>query len=128
MLAKAVSLITNDDNLAQRLSLIRNHAEAVVGPMGVEDLQNMIGFNMRMTEIEAAIPMCQLEKLDGLMAERQQRVEYFEKRMQGFEALSMPRFVTAPRIPTMSMPVFGIWAKSSTGMRSSMPCVPSALL
>ena len=84
-------IITNDDNLAQRLSLIRNHAEAVVGPMGVEDLQNMIGFNMRMTEIEAAISMCQLEKLDGLMAERQQRVEYFEKRMQGFEALSMPK-------------------------------------
>ena len=25
------------------------------------------------------------------MAERQQRVEYFEKRMQGFEALSMPK-------------------------------------
>lgn len=83
-------VVTNDDDLAQRIALIRNHAESVVGPMGVTDLTNMIGYNFRMTEIEAAIATCQLAKLDGLLAERLERVSYFEKKMEGFEALSMP--------------------------------------
>ena len=83
-------VVTNDDDLAQRVALIRNHAESVVGPMGVTDLTNMIGYNFRMTEIEAAIATCQLAKLDGLLAERLERVAYFEKKMEAFEALSMP--------------------------------------
>ncbi|MFK7862091.1 MAG: DegT/DnrJ/EryC1/StrS family aminotransferase [Granulosicoccus sp.] len=83
-------LLTDDDNLAQRISLIRNHAESVVGPMGITDLTNMIGYNFRMTEIEAAIAMCQLDKLDTLLQTRWGRVKYFESKMSGFEALTMP--------------------------------------
>jgi len=84
-------LLTDDADLAQRLSLIRNHAESVVGPMGVTDLTNMIGHNMRMTEIEAAIATVQLSKLDGLLAERMDQVAYFESKMAGFDPLTMPR-------------------------------------
>ncbi|MFK7941509.1 MAG: DegT/DnrJ/EryC1/StrS family aminotransferase [Paracoccaceae bacterium] len=84
-------LLTHDDDLAQRLALIRNHAESVVGPMGITDLTNMIGHNFRMTEIEAAIATVQLGKLDGLLAERLDRVAYFEQAMAGFEALTMPK-------------------------------------
>ena len=84
-------LLTDDDDLAQRLAMIRNHAESVAGPMGVSDLTNMIGYNFRMTEIEAAIATVQLGKLDGLLAERFERVAYFESRMAGFEPMTMPR-------------------------------------
>ena len=59
-------LVTNDDNLAERLQLIRNHAESVVGNKNVTDLSNMIGANFRMGEIEAAIGIEQLKKLDRL--------------------------------------------------------------
>ncbi|MFK7993562.1 MAG: DegT/DnrJ/EryC1/StrS family aminotransferase [Granulosicoccus sp.] len=83
-------VLTNDDVLAQRLSLIRNHAESVVGPMGVSDLTNMIGYNFRMTEIEAAIALCQLKKLDSLLQARWDRVAYFEQKMVGFEGMTMP--------------------------------------
>jgi dTDP-4-amino-4,6-dideoxygalactose transaminase len=62
--------VTNDAKLAERLQLIRNHAEAVVGDKGVEDLSNMIGFNFRMTEIEAAIGFEQLKKLNALTLRR----------------------------------------------------------
>lgn len=54
---------TNNENLAKRMQLIRNHAEAVVDGMGEEDLINMLGFNMRLTEIQAAIGREQLKKL-----------------------------------------------------------------
>lgn len=84
-------LVTNDDDIAQRLTLIRNHAENLTEPMQVNNLHNMIGHNFRMTEIEAAIARCQLDKLDGLLQERWDRVAYFEEKMQGFDALTMPK-------------------------------------
>ncbi|NPU86154.1 MAG: DegT/DnrJ/EryC1/StrS family aminotransferase [Syntrophaceae bacterium] len=62
--------VTNDPVLAERLQLIRNHAEAVVEDKGVTDLTNMIGFNFRMTEIEAAIGREQLKKLPALVGQR----------------------------------------------------------
>lgn len=55
---------TDDDDLAERLRLIRNHAEAVVGPAGATDLTNMVGFNLRMTELSAAVGLAQLNEVD----------------------------------------------------------------
>lgn len=60
--------VTNDSKLAERMQLIRNHAEAVVEAKGVTDLSNMIGFNFRMTEVQAAIGIEQLKKLSRLVA------------------------------------------------------------
>ena len=48
------------------MQLIRNHAEAVVGDMGVTDLRNMVGYNFRLGEIEAAIGIEQLRKLEDM--------------------------------------------------------------
>lgn len=62
--------VTNDDELCERLRLIRNHGEAVVEGKGVTNLSNMIGFNFRMTEIEAAIGIEQLKKLEILIKDR----------------------------------------------------------
>lgn len=65
-------LTTNNKDLALRAQLIRNHAEAVVEPMGVENIVNMLGWNYRMTEIDAAIGIEQLKKLDLLTETRLQ--------------------------------------------------------
>ncbi|WP_239651734.1 DegT/DnrJ/EryC1/StrS family aminotransferase [Neosynechococcus sphagnicola] len=64
---------TNDPDLRYRLALIRNHGEAVVGPAGYENITNLIGFNFRLTEIQAAIAIEQLKKLDHL---NQIRLDY----------------------------------------------------
>ena len=64
-------LVTNDDDIAERLQLIRNHAEVVVGNKGVMNLSNMIGHNFRLGEIECAIGIEQLKKLDGFVKSRQ---------------------------------------------------------
>lgn len=64
-------LVTNDDELAERLCLIRNHAEAVVEDKGVTNLTNMIGHNFRLGEIESAIGIEQLKKLNRYVATRQ---------------------------------------------------------
>lgn len=84
-------LVTNDDELAERLRLIRNHAEAVVEKKGVSNLNNMIGFNLRMTEIEAAITREQLKKLKWLVEERRRNVSYLEENLKDIPFLSMPK-------------------------------------
>jgi dTDP-4-amino-4,6-dideoxygalactose transaminase len=64
-------VVTDDDDLAQRLALIRNHGENLVEELGIEDPVNLVGFNFRLTEIAAAIGRAQLEKLEAIVAERE---------------------------------------------------------
>lgn len=64
-------LVTNDDDIAERLQLIRNHAEAVVEDKGVSNLVNMVGYNFRLGEIECAIGIEQLKKLPHIVSYRQ---------------------------------------------------------
>ncbi len=73
-------IVTNDDELADRLFLIRNHAEAVVKAKGVTKLTNLIGFNFRMTEIEAAIAAEQLKKLEALTLPRIEAADFLRER------------------------------------------------
>lgn len=74
--------VTNDDLLATKLKLIRNHAESVVEGMEMSDLVNMVGFNYRMTEVEAAIARVQLGKLDDLINERIKNVQYISEQLK----------------------------------------------
>lgn len=84
-------LVTDNDELAERLRLIRNHAEAVVKDKGVTNFNNMIGFNYRMTEIEAAITREQLKKLKWLVEERRRNVQYLEENLKDISFLTMPK-------------------------------------
>lgn len=83
-------LVTDDDEFADRLRLIRNHAEAVVGDKGVTDLRNMIGYNFRLGEIECAIGSEQLKKLDGLVKARQRAAERLSNILQSLRGLRVP--------------------------------------
>jgi dTDP-4-amino-4,6-dideoxygalactose transaminase len=81
-------IVTDDDELAERMRLIRNHAEAVVGDKGTRNLVNMIGFNFRLPEIESAIAACQLKRLDGLVSERQENCQYLNERLSEIPAIT----------------------------------------
>jgi dTDP-4-amino-4,6-dideoxygalactose transaminase len=77
-------IVTDDDTLAHKLRLIRNHAEAVLSAKGIEnksELVNMVGFNYRMTEIEAAIARCQLKKLPDLLTQRLANTMYLNQKL-----------------------------------------------
>lgn len=89
-------ITTNDERLAERCQLIRNHAEAVVEDKGVTDLTNMIGMNLRLPEMEAAIGIEQLKKLDTLVNKRIQNAEYLAKNLQSipyFDVCVPPSFI-----------------------------------
>ena len=59
--------VTNDAELAQRLQLIRNHGENVIDWLKVKDLTNIVGLNIRMTELSAAVGRAQLSRIDELV-------------------------------------------------------------
>ena len=82
---------TNNAGYAERLQLIRNHAEAVVEGKGVKNLVNMIGFNFRLGEIEAAIGRSQLKKGPALIAQRKANVRYLESQLAELPGIKMPK-------------------------------------
>ena len=84
-------LVTNNDLYAERLRLIRNHAEAVVGDKGVDSLSNMVGYNFRLGEIECAIGIEQLKKLKRLVAARQHSAERLSAGLAGLPGLRTPQ-------------------------------------
>lgn len=83
-------LVTDDDHIAERLQLIRNHAEVVVGDKGVADIVNMVGHNFRLGEIECAIGIEQLKKLSRFVESRQVLAEALTQGLRGLPGLKVP--------------------------------------
>ncbi len=82
--------VTDDADLADRMRLIRNHAEVVVEDKGVTNLSNMIGHNFRLGEIECAMGIEQLKKLDAMVASRQRIARKLDKGLAGLKGLKTP--------------------------------------
>jgi perosamine synthetase len=83
-------VVTNDDDYAEKIRLIRNHAEAVVGDMGRGNITNMLGSNYRLGEIECAIGIEQLKKLPSFIASRQEAAHRLTSGLSGLEGLTTP--------------------------------------
>lgn len=89
---------TNDDRLALRLQLVRNHGENVVSQMSAEErekllgnsIDNVFGHNYRMTELEAAIGIEQIKKLDRLNEQRIQNTKILQTALSKSKALKTP--------------------------------------
>ncbi|MDY7096645.1 MAG: DegT/DnrJ/EryC1/StrS family aminotransferase [Pseudomonadota bacterium] len=83
-------LVTNNDDLAARMALIRNHAESVIKPQQRSDLANMVGYNFRMGELEAAIACTQLDKLAERVAGRQRVAAELNAGLGKLDGLTTP--------------------------------------
>jgi len=84
-------LITNNDYLAERLCLIRNHAEAVICSDDPAELSNMLGYNFRMGEIEAAIASVQLNKLESRVESRQRVAAELNAGLSLLKGIQVPK-------------------------------------
>jgi len=90
-------LTTNRDDLASRVSVLRNHgttglpdpAEEAHGPwtMGAFD---ELGFNLRFSDIQAAVGIAQMRKLDDLLAERRARGAVYNELLADVDGLQLP--------------------------------------
>jgi len=72
------------------MQLIRNHGEAVVEGKGVKDISNIIGYNFRLGEIEAAIGIEQFKKLDHLVSRRVEIANILSNGLSDLAGLKTP--------------------------------------
>ena len=70
--------------------MIRNHAEAVVGPAKVKSLKNMVGFNYRMTELSAAVGLVQLKNIKKHVGKRKSFAEKLSSSLSDIDGLNVP--------------------------------------
>lgn len=82
--------VTDDDDLALRMQMIRNHAENVVEAYGVEDITNMVGFNYRLTELSAAVGLEQLRRIDEHVGPRVRLAETLTAMTSDLEGITPP--------------------------------------
>jgi perosamine synthetase len=68
---------TNDDSLAERLRLLRNHGQSQ------RYRHDILGYHFRTTDIQAAIGLAQLEKLPAWNEWRVANARYLSERLEG---------------------------------------------
>ena len=81
---------TNDAHLAERMSILRSHGitkdhdqfeRRAAGPWSYE--QQRLGFNYRMTDMQAALGLNQLKRLDEIVAERNRQLRTYKRLFAG---------------------------------------------
>jgi len=90
-------LTTNDAALAARADLLRNHGASVSEEVRHHGPQpylladfDVVGFNYRMTDVQAAIGLVQLGKLDRFIAEREQWARFYREALADITWLRQP--------------------------------------
>lgn len=90
-------LTTNDSELAQIAEKLRNHGAEISEEQRHQGPQpyllpdfNLMGFNYRMTDLQGAIGIVQLEKLNAFIDERDQWADFYEQSLADIPWLQMP--------------------------------------
>ena len=89
-------LLTADAALAQRLRRLREHGMAVsaherhASRTVVVEAYEELGFNYRMTDLQAAVGLVQLSKLDEMVAERRRLAERYREALEDVGGLFVP--------------------------------------
>lgn len=81
---------TNNKELAKKLQLIRNHSENVLDNNIFDNNIGMFGFNYRLTEIQAAIGITQLKRLNQYIEERIENCNYISEKLKKLAGLIPP--------------------------------------
>jgi len=92
-------ITTNDEALAQHVDVLRNHGASVSeeqrhkGPRPyILPEFEVMGFNYRMTDIQGAVGLVQIKKLDQYIDERQQWAAWYNERFANIPWIRTPRY------------------------------------
>jgi len=90
-------ITTNNDELAEKINMLRNHGASVSeeqrhhGPKPyILPAFDMLGYNYRMTDLQGAVGVVQLKKLDKFIDERQKWAEYYNNKLKSISWLKTP--------------------------------------
>lgn len=82
--------VTNNNFLNYKMRMIRNHGEACLTSANIKNLINNIGFNFRLTEIQAAIGIEQLKKLNKIINITVNSSKYLIKKLKHLKNIQLP--------------------------------------
>jgi dTDP-4-amino-4,6-dideoxygalactose transaminase len=90
-------ITTNDDKLAEVISSLRNHGASIseeqrhhgAKPYILPDF-NILGYNYRMTDLQAAVGIVQLKKLDLFIDEREKWAKFYNEALKDIAWLRTP--------------------------------------
>lgn len=97
-------VVTDDEDLALRVRLIRNHGENIAEPLAIPDITNLVGFNYRMTEMSAAVGLSQLRRVDELVGRRVELADRLTRSLTDLPGL------TPPVVRSDCRHVYYVWA------------------
>ncbi len=89
---------TNDQNLADKINCLRNHGASLseeqrhnsTAPYLMPDF-NVLGYNYRMTDLQGAVGLVQLDKLDRFIVERDKWASYYDQELAALNWLTLPQ-------------------------------------
>ena len=88
---------TDSDSLATSVRSLRNHGSTGLPNPGDEphgpwtmSRFDRVGFNLRLSDIQAAVGVAQMAKLDALLAERRRLAESYTVRLAELDELALP--------------------------------------
>lgn len=76
-------VVTDDEKLAQKMRILRDHGQ---NP-DKRYYYDVIGFNYRMTNMQAAIGMAQFERIEKLIAKKREIARCYEKYLKGIKGI-----------------------------------------
>lgn len=90
-------LTTNDEKLAEKLGMLRNHGASISEeqrhhgpkPYILPDF-NLLGYNYRMTDLQGAVGVVQLKKLDQFIQEREHWAKFYQEELASISWLKTP--------------------------------------
>jgi len=86
-------LLTNNENIANVARLIRNHGEVIQSDSKQRSyISELLGWGYRMTELEAAIGIAQVSKLDHFNNERNKLCNYLSNEINKIDGLTHVRY------------------------------------
>ena len=86
-------LLTDDEDIANIARMVRNHGEVVLPTMKQRSYKTeFLGWGYRMTELEAAIGIAQIDKLDSLNAQRIELGTYLSEEINKIDGLKHVKY------------------------------------
>jgi dTDP-4-amino-4,6-dideoxygalactose transaminase len=119
------AITTNDAALAQKLRLLRQHGMSIPDTVRHDARQVVIesylvqGYNYRLTDLQAAVGIVQMGRLDAIVARRRALAAHYDEALAGIPWLALPRR------PAFAEPN---WQSYAVQVRAGAPLSRNALM